>query len=49
VVELLEAGVAPCVPQHTLMLPGGFRCWVRSCHRTAPSSKSRGTSVGSSA
>jgi uncharacterized protein (TIGR02996 family) len=23
VVELLEAGVAPCVPQHTLMLPGG--------------------------
>jgi uncharacterized protein (TIGR02996 family) len=22
VVELLEAGVAPCVPQHTLMLPG---------------------------
>jgi uncharacterized protein (TIGR02996 family) len=23
VVELLEAGVVPCVPQHTLMLPGG--------------------------
>jgi uncharacterized protein (TIGR02996 family) len=23
VVELLEAGVLPCVPQHTLMLPGG--------------------------
>jgi uncharacterized protein (TIGR02996 family) len=23
VVALLEAGVAPCVPQHTLMLPGG--------------------------
>jgi uncharacterized protein (TIGR02996 family) len=23
VVELLDAGVAPCVPQHTLMLPGG--------------------------
>jgi uncharacterized protein (TIGR02996 family) len=23
VVELLGAGVAPCVPQHTLLLPGG--------------------------
>jgi uncharacterized protein (TIGR02996 family) len=23
VVKLLDAGVAPCVPQHTLMLPGG--------------------------
>jgi uncharacterized protein (TIGR02996 family) len=23
VVELLDAGVRPCVPQHTLMLPGG--------------------------
>jgi uncharacterized protein (TIGR02996 family) len=23
VVELLDAGVVPCVPQHTLMLPGG--------------------------
>jgi uncharacterized protein (TIGR02996 family) len=23
VVELLDAGVTPCVPQHTLMLPGG--------------------------
>jgi uncharacterized protein (TIGR02996 family) len=23
VTELLDAGVAPCVPQHTLMLPGG--------------------------